>query len=367
LHYYDETKIPEVLRMTNGELCATAKDWEDIRRPEIMDMVTTNLYGRYPGKIEKIVYTICEHDAQACEGIAIYEKIQATCFGPVGKFTFPLHITRPRNKRRYGGIVHFSGSVTPEERERMKAQGHPVADRVEEKIVTSGYASIRFAANDLDPETGRENSILAIWEDDHSGDAGQTITAWSLGAIVAMEYMTSHPEFDLEKTVVVGHSRYGKTALWTGANDLRYKLVGVIQSGHGGAAMSRCTDGEHVANLSSSFGWTCENYKKFADHDDQLPFDGHTLLSMIAPRYLYVSCAREDYWCDPDAEFESIKRLAPVWELFGKKSISINEPPKDELPDHSGDVGYHYRHGNHGFSNYDWQCFLQFVREKLGE
>ena len=62
------------------------------------------------------------------------------------------------------------------------------------------------------------------------------------------------------------------------------------ESGEGGEAISRRLFGEQTRDLSSHFPhWFDANYRKYSDHEDRMPFDSHLLMSLIAPRGLYVA------------------------------------------------------------------------------
>lgn len=77
-----------------------------------------------------------------------------------------------------------------------------------------------------------------------------------------------------------------------------------------------------------------------------MPFDSHMLLSVIAPRGLYVSSAEEERGNDPKGEFLGAAHASPVWALFGKKGTGTMEMPGLHQP--VGDfVRYHVQAGRH--------------------
>ena len=99
-----------------------------------------------------------------------------------------------------------------------------------------------------------------------------------------------------------------------------------------------------------------------------LPFDQHFLLSLIAPRKLYVSSAKEDLWADPAAEVLGCLAASPAFEAAGVPGLAgVGEEPQLGQAYHQGNIGYHLRAGGHFLSREDWRQFaayLFFHREK---
>jgi hypothetical protein len=85
------------------------------------------------------------------------------------------------------------------------------------------------------------------------------------------------------------------------------------------------------------------------------------LLSLIAPRALYVASADEDLWSDPRGEFESLAASSPVFALYGDPAIAADAMPPLETPLVVGRRGYHIRRGVHNLTPYDWARFADFA------
>ena len=158
-----------------------------------------------------------------------------------------------------------------------------------------------------------------------------------------------------------GHSRLGKSSLWAGANDERFKLVCVNDSGCGGAALSRRLYGETLFSMyhANSLGkwWFTDTLEAKAGHPELLPLDQHELISLIAPRAIAVHSATEDQWADPKGEYLSAWLAGPVFELFGKTPLTSETPPE---PEHTvgTDVSYYCRIGKHDLLLSDWEHYL---------
>ena len=94
------------------------------------------------------------------------------------------------------------------------------------------------------------------------------------------------------------------------------------------------------------------------------PADQHWLLSLAAPRPLYVASATEDQWADPKGEWMSAYLTSGVYALFGLDGLTGDMPGPD-TPDKAGHVGYHLRTGSHNILAYDWQQYISFVQHNF--
>ena len=96
-----------------------------------------------------------------------------------------------------------------------------------------------------------------------------------------------------------------------------------------------------------------------------LPFDQHELISLMAPRPVYVASAVEDGWADPKGEFLSAFFADPVYRLLGTDGIAgVRDWPSVDTSV-GGLIHYHVRTGGHDVTSFDWKCYLDFADRYL--
>jgi hypothetical protein len=114
--------------------------------------------------------------------------------------------------------------------------------------------------------------------------------------------------------------------------------------------------------INTSFPhWFNTNYKKYNEHEDQLPVDQHMLISLIAPRPVYATNASEDLWADPKGTYLSLKNAEEVYGLYGLKSALSEVQPELNIPIIESPMAYHNREGKHDLTVYDWKQFIRFA------
>lgn len=363
-----EPNLPQLLKTQSGTEVVTSEDWQKIRRPEIIELFKTNVYGRSPiDRPQDEHFEIVETDKMAMSGNATRKKVKIRFSGPGGNGNISLLVFIPNNTQlpvpAFVLICH-RGQDNIDPSRKIKKDFWPA-----EEIVSRGYAAITFHVSDLDPDDddGFNNGVHGVFDGapPRPKDAWGTIAAWSWGASRVMDYLVTDPDINNKQIAIIGHSRGGKASLWAGALDERFALVISNESGCTGAALARRDVGESVASINKNFPhWFCENYNKFNNNEDDLPVDQHMLIALIAPRLAYVASAEDNFWADPVGEFLSCVYAEPVYALYGEQGLGTQSPPEVNIPIHDGRIGYHMRSGNHDLTKYDWKCYLDYASKQ---
>ncbi len=386
---YDESKVgqyklPDPLRMESGEPVKDAKMWREKRRPEILHLFETHMFGRSPGEPANLSFEKTSEDKNALGGtatrreIAIYLTkdhsgprldlllyVPNAATGPVPAF-LGLNFEGNQTVNSDPGIStkkHIKNATSSVELPR----GNQSTRWQVEKLIGRGYALATMYYGDIDPDfdDGFQNGVHPFFyksgQTRPAADEWGSIGAWAWGLSRALDYLETDKDINAKKVAVIGHSRLGKTSLWAGAQDERFAIVISNDSGCGGAALSRRDFGETTKIINTSFPhWFCANYKKYNDNESSCPVDQHELIALSAPRPVYVASAAEDLWADPKGEFLGAKNAEPVYKLLGKEGLPSDSMPEVNHPA-MGTIGYHVRTGKHDVTEYDWEQYLKFA------
>ena len=234
-----------------------------------------------------------------------------------------------------------------------------------------GVATVYYGDIDPDFEGGIPYGVRSLYlkpgQKEPAPNEWGAISAWAWGLSRALDYLETDKGVDAKRVGIFGISRLGKTVLWAGAHDPRFALVIASCSGEGGAALSRRNYGETVKHLVAPTRYPYQfaaNYQKYADHLDQLPFDAHMLISLIAPRPVLLQTGDTDFWSDPKGEFLSAVAAGSVYRLLGSQGLETDQMPVAGQPI-MNTLGYYMHAGGHGTIPSDWDQFIKFLQVHL--
>ena len=77
-----------------------------------------------------------------------------------------------------------------------------------------------------------------------------------------------------------------------------------------------------------------------------------------------MASAAEDLWADPRGEFLGAKGAEPVYKLFGKEGLGVDQQPAVGTSV-GKTIGYHVRTGKHDVTAFDWEQYLNFADKHL--
>lgn len=392
---YDEGKVvpwelPDLLSTSSGERIFSFEEWFAGKRPEILQYYEKCIFGTSPLQANVCCLKNGSEQVHEIKGIRaqLYDlylsarNIRLTQFvvfsplkvnGPVPAFLGP-NVLGNQSLTRFFPFPLSTAWTYPKPSLGIDDTGHATADSAGahssrwplEMIIQRGYAVVSFHNADFFPDKrdGRPESVQPLFDGypDTSFTWG-AIATWAWGMSKVLDCLKEIDSIDEKKVIATGHSRLGKTCLWAAARDTRFAGVIANESGEGGAAISRRKFGERVSDIVTHFPhWFTADYLSFSNAEETMPVDAHCLISLLAPRPVYVASAEDDLWSDPVGEFTGLKEASVVWKLTGK---TIDDPDYSEMPRTnmplSGTLSYHIRSGRHNISSYDWQQFLTFA------
>lgn len=173
-----------------------------------------------------------------------------------------------------------------------------------------GIAAVFFNRTELAPDlaaAGRHGQLYDAYPEYGFGAIG----AWAWGYSRCVDALERLGIVDLRRIAFTGHSRGGKTALLAGALDERAAIVNPNDSGCCGSGCHRVRmaafdeagqerRSERLSDLCAKFPhWLSPGMAEYIDREAELPFDGHFLKALVAPRILLDGSAVSDIWANP--------------------------------------------------------------------
>ena len=230
-------KLPEVL----GTNVTTAEQWWRERRPEVVELLEREVYGRIPGNAPKVRWEVREtREVEAGGKPAVRRHIvgvvdNSAC--PEIKVNISLSLTLP--KKADGPVpVLMSFGPTPFDPSPFapRAQnGGPRPPSKEDVLIAAGWGCAMLNPSTVQDDSGGWQPRRGADPDAKPTGAGLTrgiigltnlgqprkpdqwgaLRAWGWGASRGLDYLETVPEVNAKRVGIAGVSRYGKAALVT--------------------------------------------------------------------------------------------------------------------------------------------------------
>lgn len=414
---YDESKanpypdLPELLMTESGHDVKDKKDWWERRRPEIVELIEKELYGRVPDDVPAVTWEVVETREVVAGGKT---AIQQNILGSVDNSIYPeievkisMSLTLPKiaagpvpvllsfgwspfdlerfnfGRPRRGG----DGPRPPSKLDRLIAAGWGSATVNPSTIQddSGGWQPRRFGPNPDGPDAeptgaGLTRGIVGLVNrgQPRKPDDWGALRAWGWGASRALDHLETIAEVDSKRVGIAGVSRYGKAALVAMAFDQRFGYGFIASSGAGGTALYRREFGESLENLASSgaYHWMVGNYLKYSPSEasfpimtaDDLSVDSHMAIALCAPRPVFISHGIPEkgdaHWLDHQGSFMAAIAAQPVYRMLGARDLGRSDDYRSErMPDVNvdllaGELAWRQHDGGHT----DGPNVIHFIR-----
>lgn len=392
---YDESKanpfpnLPDPLLLKNGQKVTDAETWWTKRRPEILEDFEREVYGRTPKVTPKVTWEVLSTtqtmngdfpvilkqlvghvDNSAYPQITVNIRVAvATPEKAEGKVPVMLQFSSQAFNRIFGGEGRGRGPGPGAAGGRGPGGGGP---NWEQQLLAKGwgYAAIDTASVQADNGAGLTAGIIGLVNKGQPRklDDWGALAAWSWGASRALDYFETDPHVDAKRVGLQGHSRWGKATLLATALDQRFATAYVSSSGAGGARLHRRDYGQPLdaVTIPEEYHWMAGNYLKYAHRKwDELPVDSHELVALCAPRPVMITGGTNgDRGVDTRGMFMAAAGAGSVYQLLGKKGLSVTEMPAPDVALIDGDVAFRQHEGGHTDA-LNWPSFIEFASRHL--
>jgi hypothetical protein len=200
---YDESKVPQYvlpdpLLMLNGKKVKDVKTWQKKRRPEILGLFETQVYGRTMiGRPNGMTWEVTATDNQSLARSAITKTVAIYFAGKKDGPLMELYVILPADARKPVPVFLMPTIFNPKP----------------EKLLSRGYGLAYFnpAAVEPDNVNGYPKSIRAFFakpgQTGPGPDEWGAIGAWAWAMSRAMDYLVNDPDVDSGRVSIMGVSR----------------------------------------------------------------------------------------------------------------------------------------------------------------
>jgi lysophospholipase L1-like esterase len=357
---YDESKanpfpdLPDALTLKNGQRVASADQWWQTRRPQIVEDFEREVLGRVPPNAPKVTWAVT---STTNSQVGIFPVVTKQLAGHPDNSSCPsisvdidMTLVTPANAKGPVPVMMMFGSAAFLKRMADMAAARPELKAMmgsdppsTEQLLAAGwgYALIDPGSIQSDNGAGLTKGIIGLANkgQPRKPDDWGALRAWAWGASRGLDYLETDSAVDAHRVGIEGVSRFGKAALVTMAFDARFAVVLVGSSGEGGAKPHRRNFGEEVENLTGSgeYHWMAGNFLKYGAAEasfgsrnaGDLPVDSNELIALCAPRLTFISYGIPEKgdakWLDQRGSFMATVGSGPVFRLLGAKDLGVTE------------------------------------------
>jgi hypothetical protein len=228
------------------------------------------------------------------------------------------------------------------------------------ELFRRGYAYVVFNNNDCAEDTTLRNEDgswafrTTRFYPAYPGYDWGVLAGWAWGVSRIVDYLETDPSVDKTRLIVSGVSRTGKSAMIAAAFDERLAMAAPGVTGGGGIGAYRFSGAgrggkEGLADMMKKYpNWFSPHLHEFWGHVDQLPFDEHWFLALVAPRPFIALEGLTDQVSLENAVKQSWLGAQPAYALFGVT---------DRL-------GVNYANHGHAFTPEDMKALLDFADQQ---
>ena len=382
----------------SGRRIATAAEWWNARRPEIVAAFEREVVGRVPADVPAVRWSVVEsRDATLAGKRVTARKLVGRADNsayPAIEVGIDLTLVLPAGAAGPVPVMILFGSRTLGQAlgtEPLRGFGPPPPSSdppASEQLIAAGwgFAFLDPTSVQADNGAGLTRGIIGLANkgQPRKPDDWGALRAWAWGAQRALDHLETDAAVDAKRVGIEGVSRYGKAALVTMAFDQRFAVVLIGSSGEGGVSPYRRNFGEMVENLTGQgeYHWMAGNFLKYGAAESRLgsmdsgdlPIDSHSLLALCAPRPTFVSYGvpeRGDaLWLDQLGSYRATVAAGEVFRLLGAKDLGTGEDYKTAaLPAVKsglldGTLAWRQHDGGHTDAP-NWQHFIPWAEREL--
>lgn len=370
------TTLPDPLVANDGTKVTTPRQWQDKRRPEIVELFDREIYGHVPANVPAVTWAVGSSTPARVGDVDVITK---RLVGRVDNSTHPAisvnidaTLTTPANAGPVPVIIEFGFPPMPRRTTATTStDAVPAGPTWQQQALARGYgyAILVPTSYQADYGGGLTQGIIGLCNKGQSRkpDDWGALRAWAWGASRLIDYLETDPAVDAKRIGIEGLSRYGKAAAVAMAYEPRLAIACIGSSGQGGVKLMRRRFGEQVENVASraEYHWMAGNYIKYAGPltPNDLPVDAHELVALCAPRPVFISVGSlnvEGTWIDANGNFLGGRLASPVYELLGRKGLSATSLPPERVAAIDGDIAFRMHEGGHTVDP-NWPTFLDFA------